>query len=78
MLLDQQVQLIALRSSGYNHIDLKAAADKIAVVRVPDYSPYAVAEHAIGLMLCLNRKIHKAYQRVHENNFTITECEWFY
>ena len=67
----QGVELIALRSAGYNHVDLAAARGKIRVVRVPAYSPYAVAEHAVGLMLCLNRKIHNAYARVRENNFSI-------
>jgi D-lactate dehydrogenase len=71
-LCEQGIQLIALRSTGYNHVDLKAAHHKIKVVRVPRYSPYAVAEHAVGLMLCLNRKYHLADKRVKENNFTIT------
>ncbi len=65
------VSLIALRSAGYNHVDLKAAKGKIKVVRVPSYSPYAVAEHAVGMMLCLNRKLHRAYGRIRENNFSI-------
>ena len=65
-------KLIALRSAGYNHVDLNAAFDfKIKVVRVPEYSPYAVAEHAVGLILSLDRKIHKAYNRVRENNFSL-------
>ncbi len=66
------IGLIALRSAGYNNVDLKAAHHKIKVVRVPRYSPCAVAEHAVGLMLCLNRKIHLAYERMKEHNFTIT------
>lgn len=66
------VQLVALRSAGYNHVDLKAAADlNLTVVRVPEYSPYAVAEFAVGLLLTLNRKIHKAHARVHEMNFSL-------
>jgi len=65
------VKLIALRSAGYNNIDLKAAYQKIRVVRVPGYSPYAVAEHAVALMLALNRKIHKAYYRTRDGNFSI-------
>ena len=66
------VRLVALRSAGFNHVDL-AAADRlgIAVVRVPAYSPHAVAEHALGLILMLNRKLHRAYNRVRENNFAL-------
>ena len=65
-------KLIALRSAGFNHVDLNAAKkSQIKVVRVPEYSPYAVAEHAVGLILTLNRKIHKAYNRVRENNFSL-------
>lgn len=65
-------RLIALRSAGYNHIDLNAAlACKIKVVRVPEYSPYAVAEHALALILSLNRKIHRAYHRVRDANFSL-------
>jgi D-lactate dehydrogenase len=65
-------RLIALRCAGYNNVDLKAAAKYgITVMRVPGYSPYAVAEHTIGLMLALNRKIHRAYNRVREGNFAL-------
>jgi len=66
------VQLIALRSAGYNHVDL-AAAERLGlpVVRVPEYSPHAVAEHAVALVLALNRKIHRAYARVREWNFSL-------
>jgi D-lactate dehydrogenase len=72
-LSDQGIELIALRCSGYNNIDLKAAHQKnIRVVRVPSYSPYSVAEHAVGMMLCLNRNIHRAVFRTRENNFSIT------
>lgn len=65
-------KLVALRCAGFNNVDL-AAAEKagLAVVRVPAYSPYAVAEHAVGLMLALNRKIHRAYHRVREGNFAL-------
>lgn len=64
------VELIALRSAGYNHVDLGAAKDcGIPVVRVPEYSPYAVAEHAVALLLSLNRKIPRAFNRVRELNF---------
>jgi D-lactate dehydrogenase len=65
------VKLIALRCAGYNNIDLQAAYENIPVVRVPAYSPYAVAEHAVALILTLNRKTHKAYIRTRDNNFTI-------
>lgn len=68
----QGTRLIALRCAGFNNLDLHAAAKHgIRVVRVPNYSPYAVAEHAMALILCLNRKIHRAYQRVRELNFAL-------
>jgi len=66
------VSLIALRSAGYNNVDLKAAHKNIHVVRVPAYSPYAVAEHAAALMLTLNRKTHRAYYRTRDGNFSIS------
>ena len=63
-------RLVALRSAGYNHVDLAAAADLgLTVVRVPAYSPHAVAEHAVALILALNRKIYRAFNRVREGNF---------
>ena len=66
------VRLVALRCAGYNNVDRKAASKHgITVVRVPGYSPYAVAEHTIGLMLALNRKLHRAYNRVREGNFAL-------
>lgn len=66
------VELIALRSAGFNHVDLKAAQDlQLKVVRVPEYSPYAVAEHAVALLITLNRKTHKSYLRVRELNFSL-------
>jgi D-lactate dehydrogenase len=65
-------ELIATRSAGFNHIDLASAKELgMTVVRVPAYSPYAVAEHTIGLILTLNRKIHRAFNRVRESNFSI-------
>ena len=71
-LVEGGARLLALRSAGYNHVDLDAAAEcGIPVVRVPAYSPYAVAEHTIALMLTLNRKTHKAYNRVREGNFAL-------
>ncbi|MEM6391776.1 MAG: 2-hydroxyacid dehydrogenase [Planctomycetota bacterium] len=67
------VKAIATRSAGFNHIDIQAA-DKcgLPVVRVPAYAPEGVAEHAIALMLTLNRKTHRAYNRVRESNFSLT------
>lgn len=65
-------KLIALRCAGYNNVALKAASEQgIQVVRVPEYSPYAVAEHAAALIMTLNRKTHRAYARVRENNFSL-------
>lgn len=65
-------QLIALRSAGYNHVDLVAAQRLgLAVVRVPAYSPHAVAEHAVALILALNRRLHRAYNRTREGDFTL-------
>jgi D-lactate dehydrogenase len=71
ILLECGVQLVALRCAGYNNVDLQAAYKRLHVVRVPAYSPYAVAEHAVALMLTLNRKTHKAYSRTRDNNFNI-------
>lgn len=65
------VQVIAMRCAGYSNVDFKAAFEKINVVRVPAYSPYAVAEHAMALLLTLNRKIHKAYIRTRDFNFSL-------
>ena len=65
------VKLIALRCAGYNNVDIKYAKDKIDIVRVPVYSPYAVAEHAMALLLTLNRKIHKAFIRTRDFNFSL-------
>ena len=65
-------RLVALRCAGFNNVDLPAAAELgLAVVRVPAYSPYAVAEHAVALMLTLNRKTHRAFNRVREGNFAL-------
>jgi len=66
------VKLVALRCAGFNNVDLEAARELgIGVVRVPAYSPHAVAEHAVTLLLALNRKIHRAYNRVRELNFSL-------
>jgi len=65
-------RLIALRSAGYNHVDLAAAKRLgLSVVRVPAYSPHAVAEHAVALILALNRRLHRAYNRTREGDFTL-------
>ena len=71
------VKLIALRSAGYNNVDLQAAFGKIHVVHVPAYSPYAVAEHAIALLLTSVRRIHKAYNRTREFNFSLNGLTGF-
>lgn len=65
------IKLIALRCAGYNNVDLQAAFESINIVRVPGYSPYAVAEHAAALMMSLNRKTHKSYYRTLGGNFSI-------
>ncbi len=71
-LSEQGVKLIALRCAGFNNVDLEAAAKYgIKIVRVPAYSPNAVAEYTVGLMLSLNRKIHRAYCQVREGNFSL-------
>lgn len=71
-LKESGVKLVALRSAGFNHVDI-FAAQKIGlpVVRVPEYSPHAVAELAVALLLSLNRKVHRAYARVREMNFSL-------
>lgn len=66
------VKLVALRCAGYNNIDLEAVWGRLHVVRVPAYSPHAVAEHALALLLTLNRKTHKAYYRTRDGNFTLS------
>ena len=66
------VRMVALRCAGFNNVDIQAAKELgIQVVRVPAYSPEAVAEHTVGLMLTLNRRIHRAYQRTREANFSL-------
>lgn len=77
ILVQNGVKLIAMRCAGYNNIDFKYAYGRIHVVRVPDYSPYAVAEHALAMLLTLNRKIHRAYIRTKEFNFNISGLEGF-
>ena len=76
-LYEYGVKLIALRSAGYNNVDVKAAFGKIHVVHVPAYSPYAVAEHAIALLMTSVRRIHKAYNRTREFNFSLNGLTGF-
>lgn len=72
------IKLIDLRSAGYDNVAIKAALKyKITVMRVPAYSPQAIAEHAVALILALNRKTHKAYNRVRENNFSLQNLMGF-
>ena len=78
LLANNGVKLIALRSAGFNNVDLKAAeANNMKVTRVPAYSPQAVAEHALALILTLNRKTHKAYNRIKEGNFSLNNLIGF-
>ena len=70
-MVDNGVKLLALRCASFNNVDLKAAKGKLPVVRVPAYSPYAVAEYSLALMLSLNRKIHRAYWRTRDGNFSL-------
>src|SRR5262249_52355894 len=72
ILAKQGVELVALRATGFNNIDVQSARElKLTVTRVPVYSPHAVAEHAVALLLTLNRKIHRAFNRVRELNFSL-------
>lgn len=70
-LYENGIGLIALRCAGYNNVDIKHAYNRVHVTRVPAYSPNAVAEHAMALLLTLNRKIHRAYNRTREHNFSL-------
>lgn len=77
-LASQGVKLIDLRSAGFNNVDIAAAKKhNITILRVPAYSPQAVAEHAVALILTLNRKTHKAYNRVREGNFSVEKLMGF-
>jgi D-lactate dehydrogenase len=72
VLFQKGVRIIALRCAGFNNVDLEAAKKfNIAVCRVPSYSPEAVAEHTVAMLLTINRKTHKAYNRVREQNFSL-------
>lgn len=72
ILVECGVKLIAMRCAGYNNVSLKDIDGRIKVVRVPAYSPYSIAEYTVGMIMTLNRKIHKAYIRTREGNFSIT------
>lgn len=77
-LADRGVKVVALRSAGFNNVDLKAAEENgIKVMRVPSYSPEAIAEHAIALIMTLARKTHKAYNRVRDSNFSLERLMGF-
>ena len=77
-LSENGVKLIVLRCAGFNNIDLSSAAEKgIKILRVPAYSPQAVAEHAVALIMTLNRKTHKAYNRIREGNFSLERLTGF-
>ena len=77
-LKDKGIVLIALRSAGFNHVDMACAKQlSMPVVRVPAYSPYAVAEHGVGLLLCLNRGIHRAHNRIREGDFSLRNLMGF-
>ena len=71
------VKLILLRCAGFNNVDVKACRGKLRVFRVPAYSPYAVAEHAMALLLTINRRTHKAYNRTREFNFSLQGLSGF-
>lgn len=71
-LYDKGVKIIAMRCAGYSNVDFRAAYGKINIVRVPAYSPHAVAEHAMALLLAINRKVHKAFFRTKDFNFNIS------
>ena len=71
------VRVLAMRSAGYNNVDFKAAFGKVHVLHVPAYSPYAVAEHAMALILTLNRKTHRAFNRTREHNFALSGLTGF-
>jgi len=76
-LCEYGVRVIALRCAGYNNVDIKHAEGKIKVVRVPAYSPYSVAEHTMALILCSVRRIHKAYIRTKDFNFSLNNLTGF-
>lgn len=71
------IKLIAMRCAGYNNVDINAAKDKIKIVRVPAYSPYAVAEYTMALLFAVNRKVHRAYLRTRDFDFSINGLTGF-
>lgn len=72
ILSEYNIKIVVLRCAGFNNVDIEEAKKfNIVVARVPAYSPYAIAEHSVGMMLALNRKIHRAYNRVREGNFSL-------
>lgn len=78
ILKQKNIKIILLRCAGYNNVDLNVCQHLgILIANVPQYSPHAVAEHALALLLCLNRKLHKAYARIKEGNFDLTGLEGF-
>ncbi len=76
-LCEMGIRLVALRSAGYNNVDVRAAYGKVHVVHVPAYSPYAIAEHAMALLLTSVRRIHKAYNRTRDFNFSLSGLTGF-
>lgn len=77
ILSDLNINLVAMRCAGYNNIDLEAARGKMKILHVPRYSPHAVAEHGMGMILCLNRKLHRAYIRTKDFNFSLNGLTGF-
>lgn len=76
-LVEMDIKLVALRCAGFNNVDAKHAYGKIHIVRVPAYSPYAVAEHAMAMLLTSIRRIHKAYIRTRDFNFSLSGMTGF-
>lgn len=76
-LLENGVEAVALRCAGFNNVDLKTAEGKLRVFRVPAYSPYAVAEHAATLLMSINRKIHRSYNRMRDQDFSLAGLTGF-
>ena len=72
IMAENGVKLLAMRCAGYNNVSIKDIKDRFKVVRVPAYSPYSIAEYTMGMILAVNRKIHKAYVRTREGNFSIS------
>ena len=77
LLCDMGIRVLLLRCAGFNNVDLRHASGKLTVLRVPAYSPYAIAEHAMALLLTSIRRIHKAYIRTRDFNFSLTNMVGF-